>query len=99
MDEGNPEIESWIRRALDEETRRHGVSYHELRYRDSGISLWVEVHLLFPPGVLLEEAPAIASEIEAAVSRQLPASLRIVTHLEPLESHDESHRRLDSPHG
>ncbi len=99
MDEGDPEIESWIQRTLDEETRRRGVAYHELRYRDSGISLWVEVHLLFRPGVLLEEAHAIASEIEAAVCRQLPASLRIVTHLEPLDSHDESHRRLDSPHG
>jgi cation diffusion facilitator family transporter len=92
MDEGDPDVESLIQRALDEETRKRGVTYHELRYRNSGSSLWVEVHLLFQQGVLLEDAHAMASEIEVAVSKRLPASLRIITHLEPLDRHDESHR-------
>lgn len=91
MDEGDPTVESLIQKALDEETRKRGVTYHELRYRNSGSSLWVEVHLLFQQDVLLERAHAMASEIEVAVSRQLPASLRIITHLEPLDRHDESH--------
>lgn len=99
MDEGDPEVELLIQKTLDEETRMRGVTYHELRYRNSGSSLWVEVHLLFQQGVLLEQAHTIASEIEAAVSKQLPASLRIVTHLEPLDRHDESHRSIKSPHG
>jgi cation diffusion facilitator family transporter len=91
MDEGDPEVESLIQKSLDEETAKRGVKYHELRYRNSGSSLWVEVHLLFQPGVPLERAHATASEVEAAVSRRLPASLKIITHLEPLEKHDESH--------
>jgi cation diffusion facilitator family transporter len=98
MDEGDPDIDGLIRKALADETEKRNLHFHELRYRVSGSSLWVEVHLLFPKGVLLEKAHQDASEVEAAVSRSLPVSLNIVTHLEPLSEHDQLHRQTVSPH-
>ncbi len=93
MDEADPELERKIRRALDAETQKRGLSYHELRYRSSGASLWIEFHLLFPKGSLIEEAHWKATEIEEALKANLGEPVHITTHLEPREEHDEVHRR------
>jgi cation diffusion facilitator family transporter len=98
MDEGDPELEAAITRALEEESALHNVSFHKLRYRTIGTSLWVDVHLLFPGGMVLDEAHRIASEIEGAVHKKLPVSMYFVTHLEPIEEHDEAHERAEAPH-
>ncbi len=98
MDEGDPEMEGLIQRAIDEETKGHGLTYHQLRYRISGASVWAEMHLLFPRNTPLEEAHKQASEVEAALSRRLPGSFQIVTHLEPLDEHDMTHRKIESSH-
>jgi cation diffusion facilitator family transporter len=94
MDEADPVFEGQIRAALDAETEKRGLRYHELRYRHSGTSMWVEFHLLFPKGAKIEEAHWKATEIEAALKSSLPITLNITTHLEPLEKHDETHERL-----
>jgi cation diffusion facilitator family transporter len=96
MDEGDPALEAAIKNTLDEETHEHGLRYHQLRYRNSGTSLWVELHLLFPAGALLEDAHRSATAIERAVSRRLSMPVHIVTHLEPQDQHDQAH--VESPH-
>lgn len=98
MDEGDPELEGVINGVLQEETRSREVGFHQLRYRTSGTTLWVELHLLFRRGILLEEAHWIASDIESAVLKRLPVALHIVTHLEPAEEHDALHTRAEVPH-
>ncbi len=98
MDEGDPEIEKAVASAVAEEAGARDLQYHELRYRVSGTTLWIEVHLLFPRRMVLEQAHAAASEIESALAKRLPVSLNIVTHLEPLRNHDKSHTRTKSPH-
>jgi cation diffusion facilitator family transporter len=98
MDEGDPELEMVIRTTLSEEAGLRKVSFHNLRYRASGTALWVDVHLLFPGGMSLEEAHVIASEIEAAVLKRIPVSLYFTSHLEPMEEHDVAHDRADVPH-
>ncbi len=98
MDEGDPELHELIRKALDIEAGGRGLDYHQMRYRVSGTSVWVDVHLLFPRGTPLETAHHLASEIEAAVSRRVPVSLQIVTHLEPREEHDQLHQELETSH-
>ena len=98
MDEGDPEVEKAIRQVLAEEASLRGVSYHNLRYRTSGTSLWVDVHLLFPRGMAIEDAHHNASAIEAALLKRLPVSLYFSSHLEPMEEHDEAHDRADVPH-
>ncbi|MBM4162223.1 MAG: cation transporter [Ignavibacteria bacterium] len=94
MDEADPAFERQLRKALDSETQRRGLWHHELRYRHTGTSMWVEFHLLFPKGCTIEEAHWKATEIEAALKESMPVSLNIITHLEPREEHDETHKHL-----
>jgi len=98
MDEGDKELEGSISQVLNEETRLRGIAYHQLRYRNTGTSLWVEVHLLFPNNISLETAHNQASDLEAAMLKKLPVSLKITTHLEPGDEHDRAHKRFQAPH-
>jgi cation diffusion facilitator family transporter len=91
MDEADPAIERLVRETLDRETAARDLKYHELRYRNSGTSVWVEVHLLFPTGVPLEEAHAAATAVEEALQDALPVAARVLTHIEPAAAHDVAH--------
>jgi cation diffusion facilitator family transporter len=94
MDEGDPGLEKELRGILERETQQRNLQYHELRYRNSGNSLWVEFHLLFPRGTSLEEAHGEATEIEKALKEGVRQPTRVVTHLEPEEEHDSAHENL-----
>ncbi len=96
MDEADPAFDSAARAALDLETRRHGVEYHELRHRRAGPVTWMEVHLLFDDATPLQKAHRIATAIEQQVGAQLGPDVRVTTHLEPREDHARVH---DSPPG
>jgi cation diffusion facilitator family transporter len=91
MDEANPELEKKIHSVLKTETTRLGLQYHQLRYRESGISVWMEFHLLFPKGTLIEDAHAQSTEIETALAKAIDQKTYIITHLEPIEDHDILH--------
>ena len=92
MDEADSDAEKKIRKALDEETKKRGLVYHELRCRNSGNSLWIEFHLLFPTSTLLEDAHRTSTEIEAALYGLFDSHVHVTTHLEPMEKHDEVHK-------
>lgn len=94
MDEGNPDLARTLRGVLERETAARRLEFHELRYRNSGNSLWVEFHLLFPKGTTIEDAHWKATEIEAAIKAALSLPVNIITHLEPVEGHDSAHREL-----
>lgn len=94
MDEGNKETADVIKKILDQETVNRGLEYHQVRYRESGNVLWLEFHLLFPKGTLLEEAHNTATELEITLKKSLNANSNIITHLEPLESHDDIHTEM-----
>jgi divalent metal cation (Fe/Co/Zn/Cd) transporter len=91
MDEGDPGLERSMRDVLGTETVGRGLLYHELRYRRSGRVLWVEFHLLFPPGTLLADAHRHATDIELSLTEALPSPSRIVSHLETWKEHDDHH--------
>lgn len=97
MDEGDPAVESLVRTVLDEEAGARRLEYHALRYRATSATLFVELHLLFPPGVSLLDAHHEASAIEAALHRALPGKLSVITHLEPKEEHDAAHGKAGLP--
>jgi len=99
MDESDPVMHRKLVVLLDEQSGRRGLSYHELRHRNSGNNRWVEFHLLFPCGTAIEVAHQHATAIEAAIKAALPGVVTVTTHLEPREVHDEVHRGLDEPHG
>jgi cation diffusion facilitator family transporter len=91
MDERNPALGKRIREVLDKETANRGLRYHELRQRESGNSVWIEYHLLFPGTLPLVEVHQSATEIELALKSSLDIPSYISSHLEPAEQHEEAH--------
>jgi cation diffusion facilitator family transporter len=94
MDEGDKTTHSALVEILERETALRGLRYHELRHRNSGTSLWVDFHLLFPNATNIDDAHWKATEIEAAIKASFPISVTVTTHLEPLDGHDRTHRAL-----
>jgi cation diffusion facilitator family transporter len=96
MDEQNPQFGPRLQEIAREETITRGLEFHELRTRFSGASAWLEVHLLFHRHTSIEDAHRIATEFEEAVKHRSNIPVNILTHLEPIESHDEAHAPADS---
>jgi cation diffusion facilitator family transporter len=93
MDEVDPDIEARLRQSLDTVTGEFGLEYHGLRHRSSGNRIWAEVHLLFPKGIPLESAHALATRIEEQVVRDMPNAIQVTTHLESAEDHAQVHQQ------
>ncbi len=91
MDKADPVAQATLNALLDQETRRHGLSYHQLRHRNLGDAHRVEVHLLFPPGVALVDAHRVATEIEDVIEGSLQPSAYVTTHLECASDHAHLH--------
>jgi cation diffusion facilitator family transporter len=83
LDESDPEAEKRIRELLDREVASRGLSYHNLRYRHSGRTHWVEFHLVFSDDLTVGEAHAAATAVECAVAELLHPDGRVISHLEP----------------
>lgn len=92
MDEGDENVGKIIKDILEEKIKATNLEYHKLRYRESGNVIWIELHLLFPKGILLEEAHACATEIENCIRKKLQNVVNITTHLEPMEVHEDIHK-------
>jgi len=95
MDEADPALGAKIRQILDQLTRELGIGYHGVRYRGTGISLWIELHLLFPGDTLLAEAHATATRLEEKLKAAFAVPVEIITHLESAEDHSRVH---NDPH-
>jgi cation diffusion facilitator family transporter len=91
MDEVDKNTANSIRTILDKEVVGKNMKYHQLRLRESGNIVWIEFHLLFPKETLLDDAHNIATELESTIKKNLKTQANIITHLEPLELHDEIH--------
>lgn len=92
LDESDPVVEKQICDLLDQETRVRGLSYHNLRYRHSGRTHWVEFHLVFDDNLTVGDAHESATEVEASIADLFQPVGRVISHLEPksVEHHDES---------
>lgn len=89
LDEADPAAERRIRAMLDAEVAKAGLSYHNLRYRHSGRTHWVEFHLVFDDSLTVGEAHAVATTIESSVASMLHPDGRVISHLEPKSAEDE----------
>lgn len=89
LDESDFEVEGKIRRLLDEKVAESGISYHNLRYRHSGRTHWVEFHLVFEDDLTVGEAHDKATAIEAGVAEMLHPDGRVISHLEPKSAEHE----------
>jgi cation diffusion facilitator family transporter len=91
MDEGDKNLADSIKKIINIETVNKGLEYHQFKFRESGNVLWIEFHLLFPEGTLLDDAHNIATQLESTIKKNLKTQANIITHLEPLELHDDIH--------
>ncbi|HSP86720.1 MAG TPA: cation diffusion facilitator family transporter [Ignavibacteriaceae bacterium] len=91
MDEGDENTANILKTILDEEVVQKNMEYHQLKFREIGDVLWIEFHLLFHKGTLLENAHTFATDLENLIKKKLNVKANIITHLEPLELHDAIH--------
>jgi cation diffusion facilitator family transporter len=97
MDEVSPSTEASIREALERVASPLGIAWHGVRYRDSGRTTWVELHLLFPRGTPIEVAHARATDVEGAIRAGLGSRAEVITHLESAEDHAADHDTAPAP--
>jgi cation diffusion facilitator family transporter len=73
-------------RAISEAVRAFGprgvVGYHQLRTRRAGARRYIDLHVQFRSGTTLEEAHAIAHELQDAIRARLGGA-DVLIHLEP----------------
>jgi cation diffusion facilitator family transporter len=91
MDTADPAATKTLKEILERETSHHGLTYHQLRHRHIGDAHWVEVHLIFPEGISLADAHAMATAIERVVEESLEPRAYVTTHLESAANHDALH--------
>jgi len=94
MDESDPAIDAQIEAVLVRETAKRNVKFHGLRHRNAGTKLLIEFHLLFHENVSLSQAHEEATLIEQEIHKAFAHETEVISHLEPLEGHDEIHERL-----
>jgi len=82
--------------------RAKGFDYHELRTRRAGARSFVDVHVLVPGKMTVQEGHNLVEGLEKEVQLRLP-HVEMLTHLEPIEDPrswtDETHRSADAPGG
>ncbi len=93
MDAADPDTHRQLLEVLDREAKRHAICHHHLRHRNAGDAHWVDVHLLFPRDMRIQDAHRIATEVEQAIEESLQPRAYVTTHLECIEDHDEAHAR------
>ncbi len=84
MDRALPEEEiARIREAIAEAAGPE-TPYHGLRTRKAGARRFVDLHLLVPGTMTVQEAHDLVERVEQAIHRRLP-NVQITVHVEPLE--------------
>ena len=91
MDTRNPEIDKALKKVLREEISPTIKGWHHLRHRSSGKTTWVQLHLVFQDDISLKKAHDEATKLERKLIDSLDTDAIITIHLEPYESHEESH--------
>ena len=80
--------------------RTRGFDYHELRTRTAGSRSFVDVHILVPGTMSVQDGHNLVEGLEKEVQLRLP-HVEMLTHLEPLEDPrsftDETHRTAEPP--
>lgn len=105
MDYTDRALSAEITREFARLTGELNLSYHELRFRDTGQRILVEAHLLFPFEMKLGEAHRLATCIEQTLPSRCSRPVEVITHLEALEDHAQVHSSApgaageDSPAG
>jgi divalent metal cation (Fe/Co/Zn/Cd) transporter len=73
----------------------HVREVHNVSVLDVGGRTEVSLHLKLPGDLTLEEAHAVATQVEQAIAAAVPEVDSVQTHLEPLAEAGEGHRMVD----
>ena len=91
MDAADPAVHREIERIVTAEASKHGITHHNLRHRNIGDAYLVELHLDFPPDILLRDAHRVATEIEESLEKSIHPAAHVITHLECEGDHGPGH--------
>lgn len=106
MERVEPEETARVRATLEEaQGERRIEGFHHLRHRRINDQVWIEVHLLLPDRLALDEAHRRATAVEADLHALFPRDVvQVTSHLEPAShehpesfGHDELADSLSGP--
>ena len=84
MDRAIPDADRAVIVEVLEKLRHQGGDYHALRTRESGAKSFVDVHILVPGRMSVQEGHDLVENLENEIRARLP-HVEVLTHLEPLE--------------
>jgi divalent metal cation (Fe/Co/Zn/Cd) transporter len=83
VDEALPDTElEAVRLAIEEHGADEVIGFHKLRARRAGSRRYVDLHVQFRAGTTLEEAHAIAHELQDTIRSRI-RSADVLVHIEP----------------
>lgn len=87
LDETEPSDQKRLEDTLNRLAPVLGLTWHEARLRSTGQRFWIQVHLLMPGQLSLDQAHSRATALELSLAEAFPEAV-VTTHLEPAEHHD-----------
>ena len=84
MDRAVPDEDRAVIVGVLETVRHEGGDYHALRTRVAGAKSFVDVHVLLPGRMSVQEGHDLCERLEKEIQAKLP-HIEVLTHLEPLE--------------
>ncbi len=84
MDRAIPDEDRAVITAILDDLRRNSGDYHALRTRVAGAKSFVNVHILVPGSMTVQEGHDLCERLENEIVAKLPHA-EVLTHLEPLE--------------
>jgi cation diffusion facilitator family transporter len=84
MDRAIPDEDRTAIVAVLETLHDRGCDYHALRTRVAGAKSFVDVHVLVPGGMSVQQGHDLVERLENEIQAKLPY-IEVLTHLEPLE--------------
>ncbi len=90
MDEVSPQLFERVRGLVSEFATNNRIVFHDLRCRNSGARIWVQVHLVYEDHILLRDAHSLATALENYLLHEL-GDCEVITHLEVRGDHQTVH--------
>jgi cation diffusion facilitator family transporter len=84
MDRAVPDEDRAVIVGVLEALRKQGGDYHALRTRVAGAKSFVDVHVLVPGSMTVQDGHDLVERLENEITAKLP-HCEVLTHLEPLE--------------
>jgi cation diffusion facilitator family transporter len=84
MDRAIPDADRAAIVEVLETVRRDGCDYHALRTREAGAKSFVDVHVLVPGSLSVQQGHDLCEKLEKEIQARLP-HVEVLTHLEPIE--------------